>query len=143
MCRPKHVEQLRNNGIINSTTRLYFVGFFYKFYITMHGTMNIKSFVTFDLRLINGKYLFHFNYIHMNLLIIFRSLSILSIIKGTAVLVFGSLRPVKWNNDNHAETHIERHRQTSLVWAGLRPIIRRQASKPVHVSTIFTSQALH
>jgi hypothetical protein len=25
-CRPKHVEQLENTGIINSTTRLHFVG---------------------------------------------------------------------------------------------------------------------
>ena len=27
MCRPKHVKQLRNTGIINSTTRLHLVGF--------------------------------------------------------------------------------------------------------------------
>ena len=38
----KHVEQLRNTGIINSTTRLHFVGSFYEIYITMHGSMNIK-----------------------------------------------------------------------------------------------------
>ena len=30
MCRPKHVEQLRNIGIINSTTRLHLVGSFYE-----------------------------------------------------------------------------------------------------------------
>ena len=30
MCRPKHVEQLRNIGIINSTTRLHLVGPFYE-----------------------------------------------------------------------------------------------------------------
>ena len=30
MCRPKHVEQLRNTGIINSTTRLHLVGSFYE-----------------------------------------------------------------------------------------------------------------
>ena len=29
MCRPKHVEQLRNIGIINSTTRSHLVGSFY------------------------------------------------------------------------------------------------------------------
>jgi len=32
VCRPKHVEQLRNIGIINSTTRLHFVGSFYEIY---------------------------------------------------------------------------------------------------------------
>ena len=30
MCRPKHVEQLRNIGIMNSTTRLHLVGSFYE-----------------------------------------------------------------------------------------------------------------
>ena len=30
MCRPKHVEQLRNTIIINSTTRLHLVGSFYE-----------------------------------------------------------------------------------------------------------------
>ena len=30
MCRPKHVEQLRNTGIINSTTLSHFVGSFYE-----------------------------------------------------------------------------------------------------------------
>jgi len=29
MCRPKHVEQLRNIGIINSTTRLHLIGSLY------------------------------------------------------------------------------------------------------------------
>jgi hypothetical protein len=29
-CRSKHVEQLRNNGIINSSTRSHLVGYFYK-----------------------------------------------------------------------------------------------------------------
>ena len=33
MCRPKHVEKLRNIGIINYTTRLHLVGSFYEFYI--------------------------------------------------------------------------------------------------------------
>ena len=51
MCCSKHVEQLRNTGIINSTTRLHLVGSFYEFYITMHGSMNIK----FKIR----KYVFH------------------------------------------------------------------------------------
>jgi len=32
MCRPKHVEQLRNTGIINSTTRSHLVGSFYEIY---------------------------------------------------------------------------------------------------------------
>ena len=32
MCRSKHVEQLRNSGIINSTTRSHRVGYFYKIY---------------------------------------------------------------------------------------------------------------
>jgi hypothetical protein len=30
VCRSKHVEQLRNTGIINSTTRSHLVGYFYK-----------------------------------------------------------------------------------------------------------------
>jgi len=38
----KHVEQLKNIGLINSTTRLHLVGSFYEIYITMHGSMNIK-----------------------------------------------------------------------------------------------------
>ena len=42
MCPPKHVDQLRNIGIINSTTRLHLVGSFYEIYITMHGSMNIR-----------------------------------------------------------------------------------------------------
>ena len=42
MCRSKHVEQLRNTGIINSTTLLHLFGYFYKIYIMMHGSMNIK-----------------------------------------------------------------------------------------------------
>jgi hypothetical protein len=32
VCRPKHVEQLRNIVIINSTTRLHVVGSFYEKY---------------------------------------------------------------------------------------------------------------
>jgi hypothetical protein len=43
VCRSKHVEQLRNIGIINSTTRLHLVVYFYKIYIMMHGSMNIKE----------------------------------------------------------------------------------------------------
>jgi hypothetical protein len=42
VCLPKHVEQLRNIVIINPTTRSNLVGSFYVFYITMHGSMNIK-----------------------------------------------------------------------------------------------------
>jgi hypothetical protein len=30
VCHPKHVEQLRNIGIINSTTQLHLVGSFYE-----------------------------------------------------------------------------------------------------------------
>jgi hypothetical protein len=35
-------EGLRDIGIINSTTRLHYVGSFYEIYITMHGSMDIK-----------------------------------------------------------------------------------------------------
>jgi hypothetical protein len=42
VCRPKHVEQLRDIGIINSTTWLHLVASFYEIYITMHGSMNVK-----------------------------------------------------------------------------------------------------
>ena len=45
-CRSKRVEQLRNIGIINSTTRLHFVDYFYKIYIMMNGSMNIKFIYT-------------------------------------------------------------------------------------------------
>jgi len=38
----KHVEQLRNTGIINSATRLHLIGSFCEIYITMHKPMNIK-----------------------------------------------------------------------------------------------------
>jgi len=41
VCRPKHVEQLRNIGIINSTTRSHLVGSFCVIYITMQGSVNI------------------------------------------------------------------------------------------------------
>ena len=42
MCRPKHVEELRNIGIINSSTRSHLVGSFYEIYTAMHGSMDIK-----------------------------------------------------------------------------------------------------
>jgi len=41
--RPKHVEQLRNIGIINSTTWSHLVGSFSEIYITMNGSMNVKN----------------------------------------------------------------------------------------------------
>jgi hypothetical protein len=59
MCRPKHVEQLRNIGIINSTTPSHLVGPFYEIYITMHGSVNIKYSVLFEHRIILD---FHFNF---------------------------------------------------------------------------------
>jgi hypothetical protein len=40
--RSKHVEQLRNIGRINSTTRSHLVCYFYTIYIMMDGSMNIK-----------------------------------------------------------------------------------------------------
>jgi len=43
VCRSEHVEQLRNIGIINSTTRSHLVGYFYKIYIMMRGPMNIMT----------------------------------------------------------------------------------------------------
>jgi hypothetical protein len=38
----EHVKQLRNIGKINSTTRSHLVGSFYKIYIMMHGSVNMK-----------------------------------------------------------------------------------------------------
>jgi len=38
VCRPKHVEKLRNIGIINSTTRLHLVGSFYEIYLSLFST---------------------------------------------------------------------------------------------------------
>jgi len=46
VCRPKYVEQLRNTGIINSTTRLYLVGSFYEIYFTMHCNTEFGAHVT-------------------------------------------------------------------------------------------------
>jgi len=43
VCAPKHVEQLRNIGIINSTTRLHFIGSFYEIYIMMHDPRTSNS----------------------------------------------------------------------------------------------------
>jgi len=43
VCRSKHVEQLINTGIINSSTRLHLVGYFCKIYTMMHGSTNIKT----------------------------------------------------------------------------------------------------
>ena len=43
VCRSTHVEQLRNIRIINSTTRLHLVSYFYTVWIMMHGSMNIKE----------------------------------------------------------------------------------------------------
>jgi len=42
VCRSKHVEQLRNIGIIISTTQLHLVGYFYMIFIMMNRSMNIK-----------------------------------------------------------------------------------------------------
>jgi len=41
--RSKHVEQSRNNGIINCPTQLHLVGHLYKICIMMHGSINVKS----------------------------------------------------------------------------------------------------
>jgi len=48
VCCLKHVEQLRNNGVINSTTRFHLVGSFYEIYITIYGSTNIRSLNHFD-----------------------------------------------------------------------------------------------
>ena len=55
MCRPKHVEQLGNIGIINSITWLHLVGSLYEFYITMHGSINFKYLSTFLSRKVQKK----------------------------------------------------------------------------------------
>jgi hypothetical protein len=41
--RSKHVQQPRNNEIINYPTRLHLVGHFYKNCTMMHGTMSVKK----------------------------------------------------------------------------------------------------
>ena len=40
--RSKHVEQSRNDGIINFPTQLHLVGHLYKICIMTHGSMNVK-----------------------------------------------------------------------------------------------------
>jgi hypothetical protein len=47
-CRSKHVEQLRNIGIINSTTRSHLVGYFYTIYNMTHGSINIIHSLVFS-----------------------------------------------------------------------------------------------
>jgi len=42
VCRSKHVEQLINTGIINSSTRLHLVGYFCMICSMMHGSTHIK-----------------------------------------------------------------------------------------------------
>jgi hypothetical protein len=42
---PDNVEQLRNIGIINYTTRPHLVGSFYVIFITMHGSDDIKKII--------------------------------------------------------------------------------------------------
>ena len=42
MCRSKHVEQLRNIGIINSTTRSHLVGYFCTIYVRIHYVQNVE-----------------------------------------------------------------------------------------------------
>jgi len=41
VCRPKHVEPLRNNGLINSTTRLHLVGSFYEIWIISFSALDL------------------------------------------------------------------------------------------------------
>jgi 23S rRNA maturation mini-RNase III len=41
VCHPKHVEQLRNIGVINSITLLYLVGSFYETYVPCHEVRNV------------------------------------------------------------------------------------------------------
>jgi hypothetical protein len=42
VCHWKHVEQLRNIGIINSTRRSHLVGYFYTIYIRIHYGQNVE-----------------------------------------------------------------------------------------------------
>jgi hypothetical protein len=44
VCRSKHVEQLRNTGIISSTRRSHLVGYFYSICIMIQGSMKINFF---------------------------------------------------------------------------------------------------
>jgi hypothetical protein len=41
--RPKHVEQLRNTGIINSTTQLHLVGSFYEIIFPFGGVFYLQT----------------------------------------------------------------------------------------------------
>jgi hypothetical protein len=50
VCRPKHVEQLRNIGIINSTTRLHLVGSFYEISLGIIRIVKFFSTFFFDFR---------------------------------------------------------------------------------------------
>jgi len=68
VCRPKHVEQLRNSGIINSTTRLHLVGSFYEFYDCLQFRYQLFRYV-FCTTL--SKFLNHLNICILTLLLYF------------------------------------------------------------------------
>jgi hypothetical protein len=48
VCRPKHVEQLRNIGIMNSTTQLHLIGFFYEKAFLSNASDFRRSVAVFD-----------------------------------------------------------------------------------------------
>jgi hypothetical protein len=79
--RSKHVEQLRNIGIINSTTRLHLVGYLYMIYIMMHESMIIKlPYVTFKISYILQQPIFLFTSVR-SLYFFYLLLSLLSAIR--------------------------------------------------------------
>jgi len=65
VCRSKHVEPLKNFGIINSITKLHLVGISTESSV-MHGSMNIKflNYVLLILKLILKSILHCFVFVH-------------------------------------------------------------------------------
>ena len=62
----KHVQQPRNNGIINLSHTVASCWSFYKNCVTMHGTMNVKTFIT-SYEILRLSYLFQCLYVFMSL----------------------------------------------------------------------------
>jgi hypothetical protein len=81
VCRLKHVEQLRNIGIISSTKRSHLIDSFYEIYIMMHGSMNIKLIKIFG-------YLDMLSFVRISLLILIGHVNRM-ISKRTVSEVFG------------------------------------------------------
>ena len=111
MCRPKRVKQLRNIGIINSTTWLHLVGSFYEIYITMHGSMNINSNWSYFLYILKR---FHTRRLKHNILYIISTETIAYIY----IYIYILITKACWLNRSKLLTkrHESEQKRTALFW---------------------------